>query len=116
MLDFSLGELAIVTLVALIVVGPKELPKLMYSIGKWFGQFRGLADEFRHGFSQAMQDSGAKDIQTDLATIEEEIKYIRDDQGNLQRVYDISSFLEEKEKRKQAAASVSLPPITKDPT
>ena len=98
MLDFSFGELALVALVAFLVVGPKDFPVIMRTLGRWAGQCKKVTDEFRAGFHSAMQQHDIKDIETDIATIQEEMNFIRDQSGNLQRVYDISEYLDE-EKR-----------------
>lgn len=95
MLDFSFGELVLVALVALLVVGPKDFPVIMRTLGRWLGKCKVITDEFRVGFRSAMQQHGMGDIETDMATIRDELHYIRDQNGNLQRVYDISDFLEE---------------------
>ncbi len=95
MLDFSFGELGLIALVALIIVGPKDFPVIMRTIGRWCGKFKSITDEFRVGFRSAMQQSGMGDVETDLATIREEMNFIRDQNGHLQRVYDISDFIEE---------------------
>ena len=96
MLDFSFGEIALVVFVALIIVGPKDLPVVMRAIGRWFGQFRSITDEFRKGFKSAMEDSSLADVQQDIHSIREEIHYIKDQNGHLQRVYDISDFIDER--------------------
>jgi sec-independent protein translocase protein TatB len=103
MLDFSFGELAVIVLVALLIVGPKDLPKVMHAIGRWFGQFKGIADEFRAGVKSAMRESQLEDVEKDLSDIHNEINYIRDQNGNLQRVYDISDFMDERERAKVQA-------------
>ena len=105
MFDFSFGELAIVVLVALLIVGPKDLPKVMHAVGRWFGQFKGMADDFRAGVKSAMLQGQLEDVEKDLNAIHDEIKYIRDQNGNLQRVYDISDFMDERDRNKAAIAS-----------
>lgn len=95
MLDFSFGELVLVALVAFLVVGPKDFPVIMRRLGRWAGHCKKITEEFRAGFYSAMQQHDVKDIETDIATIEEEMKFIRDQSGNLQRVYDISEYMEE---------------------
>ncbi len=97
MLDFSFGELVLVAFVALVVVGPKDLPVVMRILGRWAGQCRGVLDEFRQGFRSAMQESSLEEMGKDIHGLEQEIRFIRDEQGNLQRTYDISSFLTERD-------------------
>lgn len=96
MLDFSFGEIALVVFVALIIVGPRDLPIVMRAIGRWFAQFRIITDEFREGFRSAMQESSLSDIEKEVHSINEEIKYIKDENGNFQRIYDISDVMKEK--------------------
>ena len=98
MFDFSFGELALIVLVALLVVGPKDLPVVIRTIGRWAGQFKSIADEFKEGFKSVMDESSIKEISEDVHMAHEEVQYIRDERGNMQRVYDISDFLDERER------------------
>jgi sec-independent protein translocase protein TatB len=92
MLDFSFGELALIMLVALVVVGPKDLPVVMRALGRWIGQCKGIADEFRAGFKSALEGSPLQGMEQDLRAINEEVRFIHDEQGNLQRVYDVTDL------------------------
>lgn len=59
-LDFS--ELLIIGVVALIVVGPKELPQLMRSIGQWVGKARRMASEFQGQMNEAIREAELDDV------------------------------------------------------
>jgi len=98
MLDFSFGELALIALVAVLVVGPRDLPVVLRTIGRWVGQFKNVADELRAGFKSVMDETSLEGVHQDMRAIGEEAQFIRDEQGNLQRVYDISDFLDERER------------------
>ncbi len=50
MLGLGLGEMLIVAAVALVVVGPDNLPKVMRQLGRWYGQARRAADDLRRAF------------------------------------------------------------------
>ena len=52
---FSWQHLSIMLVVALVVVGPKDLPRLMNMAGKWAGKARAMATEFRRSFLAAGQ-------------------------------------------------------------
>ncbi len=93
MLDFSFGELALVVLVALVVVGPKDLPKVMRAVGKWFGQFKSIADDFRAGFKSAIADHSLGEVHEEIRKTQEEIRYIKGEDGNFHPTYDISDFI-----------------------
>lgn len=50
MLGLGLGEILIIAAVALLVVGPEQLPRLLRQLGRWYGQARRAADELRRAF------------------------------------------------------------------
>jgi sec-independent protein translocase protein TatB len=57
MFDISAGELIIVGVVALIVIGPKELPGMLRSVGQAVAKVRRMAGEFQSQFSEAMREA-----------------------------------------------------------
>ena len=70
MFDFvSWSELLVVGIVALVVVGPKELPVLMRTIGKYLGMIKRQASEFRAQFDEAMRDSELEQLKKDVEKI-----------------------------------------------
>jgi sec-independent protein translocase protein TatB len=66
MLDLGWTELLVIGIVALIVVGPKDLPVLFRNVGKFVGKAKGMAREFSSAMNQAADDVGVKDIQKSL--------------------------------------------------
>lgn len=57
MLDFNAPEFLVVAVVALLVIGPKDLPKAMRFLGKWVGKARGVARQFRSGFDSMVREA-----------------------------------------------------------
>ena len=57
MFDVAPTELLLVAAVALIVIGPKDLPKVMRAVGKWVGKARGVARQFRSVFDEMVRES-----------------------------------------------------------
>ena len=67
-MDLSWGELLVVGIVALIVVGPKDLPVLFRNVGRFVGKARGMAREFSRAMNDAADEAGVKDVQKTLKT------------------------------------------------
>ena len=57
MFGFGFGELVLVLVVALLVLGPEKLPKLAKTLGKGMREFRRAASEFQQGFSEMEQEA-----------------------------------------------------------
>lgn len=68
MFDIGAVELLIIGIVALIVVGPKDLPKLFNRVGRFVGKARGMAREFSTAMNDAARESGVDDITKTLKT------------------------------------------------
>lgn len=66
MFDIGWTELLLIGIVALIVVGPKELPGMFRKMGQMTGKARGLAREFQRAMESAADEAGVKDVQRDL--------------------------------------------------
>ena len=62
MFDIGFGELLVIGIVALIVVGPKDLPMLFRNVGKFMGKARGMAREFSRAMNEAADESGVGDV------------------------------------------------------
>ena len=63
MLDIAPTELIIVAIVALIIIGPKDLPKAMRVVGYWVGRARGVARQFRAGFDTMVREAELADME-----------------------------------------------------
>jgi sec-independent protein translocase protein TatB len=62
MLDIGWGELLLIGIVALIAIGPKELPGVMRAVGQWTGKLRRMASEFQSQFQEAMREAEMADL------------------------------------------------------
>ena len=63
MLDVGSGELLLVAVVALVVIGPKDLPKAMRFVGQWVGRARGMARHFRSGIDTMMREAELEEME-----------------------------------------------------
>ncbi len=59
-------ELLVIAIVALVVIGPKELPNMLRSWGKWMAQARGMAAEFRGHVDEMVRQSELDDVKKQL--------------------------------------------------
>jgi sec-independent protein translocase protein TatB len=62
MFDIGWSELVVIGIVALIAIGPKELPGVLRSLGHWMGKVRGMASEFQNQFREAMREAEVADL------------------------------------------------------
>jgi sec-independent protein translocase protein TatB len=62
-LDVSSGEFLLVAVIALVVIGPKDLPKVLRVVGKWVGKARNMAQQFRSGFDDMIRESELKEME-----------------------------------------------------
>lgn len=63
MFDIAPTELLIVAVVALVVIGPKELPRVMRTVGQWVGRARGMARHFRSGIDTMMREAELEEME-----------------------------------------------------
>ena len=70
MFDLGWSELLLIGIVALIVVGPKELPGLFRTVGRFMGKARGMAREFQRSLEEAADESGLKDAASGLKSLD----------------------------------------------
>lgn len=62
MFDIGWSELVVIGVVALIAIGPKELPGVLRMVGQWLGKARRMAAEFQGQFNEAMREAEMADI------------------------------------------------------
>ena len=63
---FSWSHILIMLVVALVVVGPKDLPRLMNMAGKWAGKARAMAAEFRRSFDEMARESELAELRKEI--------------------------------------------------
>ncbi len=67
--DIGMMELLVIGIVALIVVGPKDLPKMFRTFGQITGRIRGMAKDFSRAMDDAAGESGLKEISKDMRNL-----------------------------------------------
>lgn len=73
MFEISWSELLILALVTLVCVGPKELPALFNTIGRYVGMMRRQAAEFRKVFEDAMQEAEFERINSEVMKLKDDV-------------------------------------------
>ena len=63
MFDIASGELLLVALVALLVIGPKDLPRVLRYVGQWVGKARRMASHFRSGIDEMVRQSELEELE-----------------------------------------------------
>ena len=66
MFDFSWGELLLIGIVALVAIGPKELPGVLRTLGQWTAKLRRMAAEFQNQFQEAMREAELADLKKEV--------------------------------------------------
>jgi sec-independent protein translocase protein TatB len=66
MFDVGWSELLLIAVVALIFIGPKELPGVLRAVGQWTGKIRRMASEFQDQFREAMREAEMADLKKDI--------------------------------------------------
>lgn len=115
MFDLTSSKLLILGVVALIVVGPKELPFLLRTIGKYMAMIRRQANEFRAQFDEAMREAELEGIKKDLETVARDTENtIRSAQTDVER--DIHATTSEIDRSLQQSPQSTAEPVhTHDP-
>lgn len=74
MFDIGASELLIVGVVALVVIGPKELPGVLRSVGRTVGKIRTMAGEFQAQFSDALREAEMEETRKKVAELGDSVK------------------------------------------
>jgi sec-independent protein translocase protein TatB len=105
MFDIGWGKIVIIAVIALVVIGPKELPAVLRTVGQWMGKVRRMAAEFQAQFQEAMREAEMADLKKSVDAITDATRDLGkgfDPIGSVRK--DIETALEEK--------PVSSPPAT----
>src|SRR5690348_5447197 len=71
MFDIGWSELVVIAVVALIAIGPKELPGVLRMLGQWMGKARKMAAEFQGQFQEAMREAEMADLKKSFDEVKE---------------------------------------------
>ena len=73
MFDLSFSEIAIIAIIAVIAIGPKELPRALATAGRWMGKARGVMANFRTGLDGMVREAELQEMEKKWAAENEQI-------------------------------------------
>jgi sec-independent protein translocase protein TatB len=104
MFDLDISKMIIVGIVALAVIPPKDLPRVMRTVGQTIGKMRRMASEFQGQFMEAMREV---EREADLESVKKEFQAIND-QAKIDTSFDPVGLMRE-DMTKAVATSASVP-------
>ena len=78
MFDIGWSELVVIAVVALIAIGPKELPAVLRTVGQYMGKIRRMASEFQGQFQEAMREAEMADLKKSVDEMTDAAKGLTD--------------------------------------
>jgi sec-independent protein translocase protein TatB len=69
MFDIDAGKILVVGVVALLVIGPKDLPRVLRTVGQTVGKMRRMAAEFQNQFAEAIKEADLEDVKKEFSAI-----------------------------------------------
>lgn len=112
MLDIGWSEMFVILVVALIVIGPKDLPRVARTLGKWVGKARQLAREFQTSIEDMAREAELDDVKKEIeragrTDLRKTVENAIDPRGELKDAFDVGKM--GKSKAKSAAPKPATP-------
>lgn len=97
MLNIGWSEMAIVAVIALFVIGPKDLPKVLRTIGRYAGKVKAMAREFQDTIDEAVREAELDEVKKEIEKVgrldvKKSIEKAVDPEGELGKALDIKGF------------------------
>ncbi len=112
MFDIGWGKIIIIAVIALVVIGPKELPAVLRTVGQWMGKIRRMAAEFQGQFQEAMREAEMADLKKHVDAITDATRDIGAFDPLEKTRKEIEGALEDKPAAEGSAASSATPADT----
>ena len=85
MFDLDAGKILVVGVVALLVIGPKDLPRVLRTVGQTVGKMRRMASEFQNQFMEAIKEADLEDVKKEFSALR--------DSANIDTSFDAASLM-----------------------
>ena len=112
MFDIGWSEFAVIAVVALIAIGPKELPGVLRMVGQWIGKARKMAGEFQGQFQEAMREAEMSDLKKSFDEVKQAASGFASSDVMTSLHKDFGAALNIDEKPAAAAEAISSPEET----
>jgi sec-independent protein translocase protein TatB len=112
MFDLGWGKIIIIAVIALVVIGPKELPAVLRTVGQWMGKIRRMAAEFQGQFQEAMREAEMADLKKSIDAITDATRGIG---SGFDPVSSVSKDIESAFADKPAETPPATPPPAGEP-
>ena len=115
MFDIGWPELVVVLIVALLVIGPRDLPKAFYTVGKWVRAARRVTSDFQRHVDDMMREAELDDLrkvadQARSLNVKKQLENVIDPSGDLKGAFDVNAPAGGKAESPAATPKVSKPP------
>lgn len=74
MFDLGWTEMVVIVVVAILIIGPKELPAVLRTLGKWVAKARTLAREFQDSVNEAIRESEVEEVREELESVKRAVE------------------------------------------
>jgi len=112
MLDIGWTEILVITVVALFIVGPKDIPKALRTIGIWIGKLKSLSREFQNTVEDAVRDSELDEVKKQIESAKKDftkgMSETIDSEGELTEMLRGVDVVDEDKKQKKSAWPIPL--------
>ena len=109
MFDIGWSEFVVIAVVALIAIGPKELPGVLRMVGQWMGKARKMAAEFQSQFQEAMREAEMADLKKSFDEVKDAASGFASGNVVTSLQKDVSAALNIEDIDKPAASAETLP-------
>jgi len=119
MLDIGWSEMAFIAVIALLVIGPKDLPKAMRTVSHWVRRARSLAQEFQSGLDEIAREAELDEVKRQVTAaadfdLDGEVAKTIDPTGSMREATDITKDLESLDAPDEPVPADMIPPEAAD--
>lgn len=95
MFELSFIEVAVIAIAAILILKPEDIPTLVRKVSALWRELSGVSAEIKSTFTDALEESGVTELKDELTSeFKQNQKFIIDQNGEMQEIFDISDILE----------------------